>query len=121
MTSTGHVGPLTLRKGMNMKVLFSGKEIEVSYVDRGADTVVFSFSGYRSHEQDQPRYGYAFLEKCGVNAVFFVARKDHWWQSPEMEPAISAAMDATRGGSVPTHGVGGRARSLRRSAARGRW
>ncbi|MTH66731.1 PD-(D/E)XK nuclease-like domain-containing protein [Paracoccus shanxieyensis] len=33
----------------------------------------------------------------------------------------SMAMGRKRTGSVPTHGVGGRARSLRRSAARGRW
>jgi len=42
---------------------------------------------------------------------------DHWADTPRGRLALLIALDQ---GSVPAHGVGGRARSLRRSAARGR-
>ncbi len=80
-----------------MTLIFDGDDISASFIDRGSDTVVFSFSGYKAHEQKDARYGYSALEKYGISAVFFVAKKDHWWQTPEMEPAIAAAIDATRG------------------------
>lgn len=75
--------------------IFDGNSIRVDFTAGSDELAVFSFSGFKSFQEINPRYGEKFLNSLGASVVYFIAKQDHWWQSREMEEAILRANEIT--------------------------
>ena len=80
-----------------MSVVYDGQDIVVlSQLEPTSDRLIISFSArngslkkLRTPAEEMTGPGQAFLQKCGLPAVMFCARWNHWWQTSEMDAAIS--------------------------------
>lgn len=50
--------------------------------------VVFTFSCLEKNPATAPPFGGKFLQDKNIHAIHFVAKRNHWWQTPEMDEAI---------------------------------
>lgn len=83
-------GPLT----SDTLVLFAGNDLTVR-ANRHEDTsnVVVTFSHIQTGEETARRDGFAedALNRQRITNCVFVSHRNHWWQTPEMQPAVAAA------------------------------
>ncbi|GLK75843.1 hypothetical protein GCM10008171_10970 [Methylopila jiangsuensis] len=71
--------------------LYRGKDVVV--VERlapGSADVAVTFTPFSDRSRRVGGYAETFLAGRGVSAVHVISQRNHWWQTPEMEPALEA-------------------------------
>lgn len=76
-----------------MPILFQGPEVavEASTPHPAGTPVVVTFSSFTGAQAVPTAFARPFVERAGFNAVYVIASRNHWWQVPDMEPALQAA------------------------------
>jgi alginate O-acetyltransferase complex protein AlgJ len=71
--------------------LFEGADLLLAHAPvAGARTIVATFSNFTA-DGTLDYFGAGYLERRGFSVLHFVARRNMWWQTPEMEPALAAS------------------------------
>lgn len=93
------------------EVLFTGADIIVrGYFPDKAAALVISFTSRMENRAKSHRnegFGERFLDANGLAYLCFISRRNHWWQTEEVEAAytdIDRKYDLTRYGRVITYG-----------------
>ncbi|MFD1330906.1 hypothetical protein ACFQ4O_02740 [Methylopila musalis] len=71
--------------------LYRGRDVVV--VERllpGSADVAVTFTPFSDRSHRAGGYAEAFLAGRGLSAVHVISQRNHWWQTPEMEPALEA-------------------------------
>jgi len=79
------------------KLLFEGTEILVrGFFPDDATTLMVSFTSRTENPAEKHRkegFGERFLDASGVAYLCFINRRNHWWQTPEVEDAYRAVAE----------------------------
>jgi hypothetical protein len=84
---------LASSQGPDRAVLYVGRDLRLVFVPAArTDVLVATFSPLgHSRAADAPGFAEGFLLRHDYPALHFISSWDHWWQTAEMEAALSAA------------------------------
>lgn len=60
------------------------------------DVVAVTFPGLRAQSKDLPGFAEEFLARRGLPAIHVTVAENHWFQVPEIEPALACVRDLCR-------------------------
>lgn len=76
------------------KVLFSGKDVRVRRGGAvGGNSICVTFCSWqREPSYDNKGWGETFFERENIPAIYYLASRNHWWQTLEMLDALNATL-----------------------------
>ena len=69
--------------------IFDGDDIWVDCQLRGSDEIYVTFSAYTPDNSPSSPFAASFLKEQNISSMAFVSKRNHWWQTREMDTAVS--------------------------------
>lgn len=78
--------------------LFENSNLKVVAFDNGSSDCIITFSNWSKYPAKVDREGFAkpFIDKKNISSVYFISKKNHWWQIAEIYFAISLVNSYTQ-------------------------